>query len=237
MRIVSLVPSSTETLLDLGADVVACTRFCEQPDIAHVGGTKNPDIDAIVALNPDLVVLDREENRREDAASLTDAGMTLFISDVNDMASALQVVDDLAEAVDRQAAPGVARLVEPLGLNVFVPIWRRPWMSINRQTYGASLLDHLGCTLVTADLDAAYPEVTLDDLANWAPDIVAVPSEPYEFTDEHLAELQAASPSSAVVRVDGQDLFWWGSRTPDAIARLHHTLGTAQQTIPKNRLS
>ena len=63
MRIVSLVPSSTETLLDLGADVVACTRFCEQPDIAHVGGTKNPDVDAIIRMAPDLVVVDREENR------------------------------------------------------------------------------------------------------------------------------------------------------------------------------
>ena len=67
MRVVSLVPSSTETLLALGVDVVACTRFCEQPAIPHVGGTKNPDIAAIVALAPDLVVLDEEENRREDA--------------------------------------------------------------------------------------------------------------------------------------------------------------------------
>ncbi len=229
MRIVSLVPSSTETLLSLGADIVACTRFCEQPDIVHVGGTKNPDIDAIVALNPDLVVLDREENRREDAEVLEAAGLNLFVSDVTDLASALQVVGDLASAANVASPPGEVPLLEnapcdALGLSVFVPIWRRPWMSINRQTYGASLLNHLGCRLVTADLEAAYPEVQLDDLARWVPDIVAVPSEPYEFGDEHLAELQAAAPSSTVVRVDGQDLFWWGSRTPDAIARLHAAL-------------
>jgi ABC-type Fe3+-hydroxamate transport system substrate-binding protein len=233
MRIVSLVPSSTETLLDLGAAVVACTRFCEQPDITHVGGTKNPDVDAIIQMAPDLVVVDREENRLEDAASLTDAGMTLFISDVTDLASAMQVVGDLATAVGIESPVAEVPRVDALGLSVFVPIWRRPWMSINRQTYGASLLAHLGCTLVTADRDAAYPEVTLDEVANWAPDIVAVPSEPYEFTDEHLAELQAAAPSSTVVRVDGQDLFWWGSRTPDAIDRLYAALAA----IPDNRLS
>ena len=115
-------------------------------------------------------------------------------------------------------------------LSVFVPIWRRPWMTINQQTYGASLLGHIGCTLVTADLDDPYPEVSLDDVARWAPDIVAVPSEPYEFSDGHLAELQAIAPSSRVVRVDGQDLFWWGSRTPDAIARLHAALSAATTT-------
>ena len=96
MRVVSLVPSSTETLLALGGDVVACSRFCEQPDIAHVGGTKNPDIDAIVALAPDLVVLDREENRLEDHDALVAAGLSVFVSDVTDVSGALTVVRDLA---------------------------------------------------------------------------------------------------------------------------------------------
>jgi ABC-type Fe3+-hydroxamate transport system substrate-binding protein len=192
-----------------------------------VPGTKNPDIEAIVALRPDLVVLDREENRREDADSLREGGLELFVSDVTNLLSARQVVADLAAAVGVEPTAKRAFLFEPLDLSVFVPIWRRPWMTINRQTYGASLLDHVGCTLVTADLDARYPELSLDDLTRWAPDIVAVPSEPYEFSDDHLTELQAASPSSRVVRVDGQDLFWWGSRTPAAIGRLHAALGTA----------
>ena len=151
MRVVSLVPSSTETLLHLGADVIACTRFCEQPRISHVGGTKNPDIDAIVALAPDVVVLDREENRQEDAAALKEAGVELFVSDVTTLAGALKVVRELATLVGGTSAPDVAPVVAPIGRSVFVPIWRRPWMSINGQTYGASLLDHLGCTLVTAE--------------------------------------------------------------------------------------
>ena len=226
MRVVSLVPSSTETLLHLGADVIACTRFCEQPRISHVGGTKNPDIDAIVALAPDVVVLDREENRQEDAAALKEAGVELFVSDVTTLAGALKVVRELATLVGGTSAPDVATAVAPIGRSVFVPIWRRPWMSINGQTYGSSLLDHLGCTLVTAEMDDAYPEVELEQLSAWAPDVVAVPSEPYEFNDAHLAELQEASPKSTVVRVDGQDLFWWGSRTQRAITRLHAALGS-----------
>jgi len=225
MRIISLVPSSTETLLGLGANVVACTRFCEQPDIAHVGGTKNPDIAAIIALAPDIVVLDEEENRCEDAEALRAAGVELFVSDVTSVVDGVEVTQALSALVDGPSVITALPVVAPLGLSVFVPIWRRPWMSINQHTYGASLLDHLGCTLVSAGLDVAYPEVTLDDLSAWAPDVVAVPSEPYEFSDAHLDELRAAAPSSNVVRVDGQDLFWWGSRTTAAIARLHEALG------------
>jgi ABC-type Fe3+-hydroxamate transport system substrate-binding protein len=224
MRVVSLVPSSTETLLHLGADVVACTRFCEQPRLRHIGGTKNPEIDAIVALSPDVVVLDREENRQEDAVALRAAGLELFVSDVTTLGGALEVVRELATLVGGPSAPDVLPIVTPIGLSVFVPIWRRPWMSINGQTYGASLLAHLGCTLVTAELDVAYPEVGLDQVQAWAPDVVAVPSEPYEFTDAHLGELHEASPDSSIVRIDGQDLFWWGSRTPGAITRLHAAL-------------
>ena len=224
MRIVSLVPSSTETLLSLGVHVVACTRFCEQPEIPHVGGTKNPDIDAIIAMSPDLVVLDEEENRREDAEALAAAGVELFVSDVTTLGDALRLRNDLSALVEDWPVLVDLPTVEPLGSSIFVPIWRRPWMSINRNTYGASMLEHLGCTLVTAELMPPYPEVTLDQVGVWAPEIIAVPSEPYEFSDAHLHELSAASPSSTVVRIDGQDLFWWGSRTPGAIGRLRDTL-------------
>ena len=100
-RIVSLVPSSTETLLSLGAPVTACTRFCEQPGIPHVGGTKNPDIERIIELAPDFVVMDREENRREDADTLAAAGIELFVSDVTTVDAAEQVVIDLADRAGR----------------------------------------------------------------------------------------------------------------------------------------
>lgn len=222
MRIVSLVPSSTETLLALGADVVACTRFCEQPELAHVGGTKNPDLDEIVGLAPDLVVLDREENRLEDHDALVAAGLDVFVSDVRSVEDALAVIGALADAAGCPAPEPFdgSRLPAstPVNVTAFVPIWRRPWMTIGPATYGASVLAHLGVGLVAAPA-GDYPEVELDDVAAAAPDLVLVPSEPYEFTDAHVSELSERI-GGAVRRVDGQDLFWWGSRTLPALERL-----------------
>ena len=219
-RIVSLVPSATETLLALGADVVACTRFCEQPGLLHVGGTKNPDVGAIVALAPDLVVVDEEENRREDAAALAAAGIELLVLAVRSVEDAVAAVDELAHRAGRPAPGLCVPPTVPVQGRAFVPIWRRPWMTINADTYGASVLRAVGLELVTASAPDRYPTVELADVASMAPDVVLVPSEPYSFTETHLDELRAAFPDATVVPVDGQDLFWWGTRTPAAIDRL-----------------
>jgi ABC-type Fe3+-hydroxamate transport system substrate-binding protein len=222
VRVVSLVPSSTETLLALGVELVACTRFCEQPGRPQVGGTKNPDIDAIVDLAPDLVVMDREENRVEDHDSLVLRGVPVWASDVRSVDDAMAVVAALAERTGRPA-PAVSLPTvpaPPTRRTAFVPIWRRPWMTIGPGTYGASLLAYLGVDLATADIAGAYPTVELDDLAARSPDLVLVPSEPYAFSEAHLDELRAAMGQAVVRRIDGQDLFWWGIRTPGAIRRL-----------------
>ncbi|MEM1335272.1 MAG: helical backbone metal receptor, partial [Actinomycetota bacterium] len=150
-RVVSLVPSATETLLSLGANVVGCTRFCEQPHIPSVGGTKNPDVAAIVESAPDLVVLDREENRREDHDALVDAGLDVFVSSVTTVADGVAVVGRLAELVGVPAPSGIEPELIVAGppapaerslLRAFVPIWRRPWMTIGAGTYGGDLLRH-----------------------------------------------------------------------------------------------
>jgi ABC-type Fe3+-hydroxamate transport system substrate-binding protein len=223
-RVVSLVPSVTETLLDWGVVPVACTRFCEQPDLAHVGGTKDPDVAAIVDLAPDLVVMCVEENRREDADALAEAGVptaALTIEAVADVAPALRMLAALVgvepEAVDASAAGPAA----PPRLSAFVPIWRRPWMSLAAATYGSSLLASLGVANVFADAADRYPTVTLDDARARRPDVVLAPSEPYPFRERHVTELSEVAP---VVLVDGQDLFWWGARTPAAAARLRAKL-------------
>ena len=111
---------------------------------------------------------------------------------------------------------------------VFVPIWRRPWMSINDATYGASALARVGCRLVTADAPAHYPIVELADVAALEPQIVLVPSEPYDFSPGHVDELRAEIPAPAVEQVDGRDLFWWGMRTPAAIGRLARVVDHAR---------
>jgi len=221
-RVVSLVPSSTETLLALGADVVACTRFCEQPELRHVGGTKNPDVAAIIALDPDLVVLDREENRRQDAEALTAAGLDVVVSDVHTVGDSARLVRELADLLGVEApepAPSPETAARTLR-TAFVPIWRRPWMSINASTYGASLLAEIGVRLVTADDPDPYPVVELREVAARVPDLVLVPSEPYDFRAPHLDELRHAMPAARLLEIDGRDLFWWGIRTPAARDRL-----------------
>jgi hypothetical protein len=110
----------------------------------------------------------------------------------------------------------------PVTARAFVPIWRRPWMSINADTYGASVLAQVGVELVTATMPARYPIVEL--AAVDAPDVVLVPSEPYAFADAHVDQLRRAFPDAIVERVDGQDLFWWGARTPGALERLRRSV-------------
>lgn len=223
MRVISLVPSITETLLAWSVDVVACTRFCEQPQLPHVGGTKNPDLAAIAALAPDLVVLDREENRREDADALASAGLACHVTHVLAVGDVDPELRRLAEAVGvipparSETATGWRKLGDR---PAFVPIWRRPWMTISSGTYGSSVLAELGITNVFGDHPDRYPEVDLESVARLQPHLVLIPSEPYAFDDRHEREIAEAIPAARLCRVDGRDLFWWGVRTPGALRRL-----------------
>ena len=229
LRVVSLVPSVTETLLAWGVDVVACTRFCEQPQLTHVGGTKDPDIEAIVALAPDLVVLDREENRLPDAEALEADGVRLHITHVTALADVGPTLDALAAAVG--AHPPAAALAEPVEhwTDACTLIWRRPWMALGADTYGSTLLAHLGVSNVLAGAER-YPEIELDELAARRPGMVLLPTEPYAFKERHVAELSAAIPGAAVRIVDGEDLLWWGVRTPAALERLRDALVSPTST-------
>ncbi|MDE3205163.1 MAG: ABC transporter substrate-binding protein [Acidobacteriota bacterium] len=250
-RAVSLVPSITETLLAWGVVPVGVTRFCETEGIALVGGTKNPDIEAIKALAPDVVLMDEEENRAPDAARLAAEGIPVVataVRSVGDVGPALAV---LADAVGVAADPALGVVADPaLGVaadpalgaaadpatnredppptgseatpsgaltRVFVPIWRRPWMTVSEATYGSSLLRAAGFENIFADAADPYPTVELDEAARRRPDLVLAPSEPYAFAERHRRELEQVGP---VAFVDGRDLFWWGSRTAGALGRL-----------------
>lgn len=227
VRVVSLVPSATETLLAWGITPVAVTRFCEQPGLPAVGGTKDPDVAAVVGLAPDLVVLCEEENRREDAEALAAAGLateTLVLRSLGDVTTALGGLARRLGLDGRVPVPDLAGEDPPARWRAFVPIWRRPWMACGGATYGSSLLARLGIGNVFAGHPDRYPATTLDEVAALAPDVVLAPSEPYPFRRRHVAELAAVAP---VVLVDGQDLFWWGVRTPGALTRLGERLAAA----------
>jgi ABC-type Fe3+-hydroxamate transport system substrate-binding protein len=221
MRVVSLVPSATETLRAWGRDPIACSRFCEQPDLPTVGGTKDPDVAAIAALDPDLVVLDREENRREDHDALVGAGVAVHVLDVVDLAHLDEQMAGLAEAVGGTWDPIGPIPQPPVHGRAWVPIWRRPWMALGQPTYGSAVLRTLGLANVAAD-DGPYPELELDEVRARQPDLVVAPSEPYPFAERHRAELETVAPTALV---DGRDLLWWGVRTAGALQRLGTALG------------
>jgi ABC-type Fe3+-hydroxamate transport system substrate-binding protein len=233
VRVVSLVPSATETLRALGVEPVACTRFCEQPDLATVGGTKDPHVDEIVALAPDLVVVNDEENRREDADALLSAGVHLHSMSPRSVVDVGPAVRELAAAleVDVPSPFGAGEWAAWLGRvppgpvgRVAVLVWRRPWMTMRDDTYGSSILAHLGWANVVGAGPGRYPETTLAELASVGPELVLLPSEPYPFGDRHVPEVAAAFPGARVALVDGRDLYWWGIRTPAAVDRLRTAL-------------
>ncbi len=215
-RIVSLVPSVTETLLAWGIDPVACTRFCEQPQLHHVGGTKDPDLAAITDLLPDLVVVDEEENRREDHDALQAAGVAVHVLAVRDVVGLDEQMTGLAEVVGARWVPiGPVEEPEP-SRRAWVPIWKRPWMALGEPTYGSALLRALGIANVAAP-EGAYPELDPEAARRRHADLVIAPSEPYPFAERHRSELEAVAPA---ILVDGRDLLWWGARTRGALERL-----------------
>jgi ABC-type hemin transport system substrate-binding protein len=220
-RVVSLVPSVTETLLAWGVRPIACTRFCEQPELPHVGGTKDPMVRDIVDLAPDLVVVDEEENRREDHDALVAAGVAVHVLAVRDLAGLDAQMGALAHAVGTSWDP-LGPCAEPTPTRrAWVPIWKRPWMALGEPTYGSAVLRALGVANVAAP-HGAYPEMDPDAAKASGVDLVLAPSEPYPFAERHRPELRRAADD--VRFVDGRDLLWWGTRTRGALERLSAAL-------------
>jgi ABC-type Fe3+-hydroxamate transport system substrate-binding protein len=187
-----------------------------------VGGTKDPDVVRIVELRPDLVIVDEEENRREDYDALVGRGVDVFVLHVQSLYEVDQSMTDLADRVGARWTRLDLGEPRPARARAFIPIWRRPWMALGTPTYGASLLAHLGIANVF-DSGERYPEIELADVVSRGADVVLAPSEPYPFTKRQLPELEKIAPT---LFVDGQDLFWWGSRTRDAVSRLADSLAT-----------
>jgi ABC-type Fe3+-hydroxamate transport system substrate-binding protein len=236
IRVVSLVPSATETLLALGIAPIACTRFCEQPGIETVGGTKDPDVAQVALLEPDLVVVNDEENRLEDVERLAGLGLTTHDMSPRSVAEVGPAVAALAAAIGAEvpepfAPPAWSRWLEERRREpatgprrTFVVVWRRPWMTLAGDTYGSSLLQLAGCFNVFTGGGVRYPTVELADAAARRPELVILPTEPYPFKERHVPEVAAGIPGAEVRIVDGQDLFWWGIRTPGAVDRLTGSL-------------
>ncbi len=239
MRIVSLCPSLTELVFDLGrgGDLVGVTRFCVHPatgtaGIPRVGGTKDPRIDRVVELAPDLVLLNREENRREDADALRAAGLRCHVSYPRTAAGTAGMVRSIGAALDRPVeAERIAAEIEMRAERVRTVargrppvrfaylIWRRPIMAAGSDTFIDDLLGLAGGVNVFGAKPDRYPVVEPSELRDAGPDAVLLSSEPFPFRDVHADELTAATGLSRerFRFVDGELLSWHGSRTPRGI--------------------
>ncbi len=245
-RIVSLVPSLSELVCDLGAAerLVGVTRYCTHPArelarLARVGGTKNPQREAIAALSPDLILVDRDENRREDFEWLA-ARFAVYVAHPRTVERVEATVRGVASLLDRAArgervagAIAAARCgarPESSPRRVFCPIWRNPWMSFNGAAYASDLISVSGGVNVCGTDTAPFPEVDLAEIATADPEVILLPDEPYVFTAAHRDELALLSATTAwrndrVHLADGKALFWYGKRTAAAIAYLRELLG------------
>jgi ABC-type hemin transport system substrate-binding protein len=240
-KVVSLVPCLTETAAALGLgpeQLVGRTDYCEEPAdwidrVPSVGGPKTPDLDAIFALAPDVVLVDEEENRLEDARALERAGTDLWVAGVRGPEDVPQRLASLGRRLDRPNRASILagelrrRLDRPLPPSfgrVVTLVWWDPPMVVGPDRYGARLLVRLG--LETPRLgDGPYPAVDLAALRAASADRVLLPDEPYVFSEAEAELLErelgpAADGERRVVRVDGRDLFWYGARTAAALERL-----------------
>ena len=245
-RIVSLVPSVTETLfaLGLGERVVGVTEWCIHPrdlpaTATRVRGTKNPDVDAIAALTPDLVLANHEENREVDVRRLRDRGLTVWVDYPRTVAQAIEHVRGLARlgappaALDAVVTPiedALARVREAPArpaVRAFVAVWKDPWMTLSRDTYAHDLLSCAGIANVFGGAAERYPRVTLEEVAARDPEIVLLPDEPYRFTTDDAAALvhgplagTRALRDGCVHVIDGTLPFWHGPRIARALELL-----------------
>lgn len=241
-RIVSLVPSLTEALFDLGlgARVVGVTDWCVHPaepvaGLPKVGGTKDTDVAAVVALRPDLVIANHEENTARTVRKLAAAGIPVWVTyprTVQDGAALLRQLAALgasAEAIRTVVEPVEAAVAEAertlpaRPVRVFCPVWREPWMSVGADTYAHAMLALSGGANVFAERrERRYPIVTLAELAAAAPDVILLPDEPYAFGPRDVAELRALC--ARVHCIDGTWVSWYGARIRPALAALRRLL-------------
>jgi ABC-type Fe3+-hydroxamate transport system substrate-binding protein len=243
-RVVSLVPSLTEWLVvaGVGERLVGVTDWCVEPadavaGLARVRGTKNPDLAAIRRLEPDLVVANAEENRKLDVQRLEAGGLAVFVTMPTTVAGAVTELRDLATAVGD--LPGAAALDAALVAAVAdsyrrrperrvryaCAVWRDPWMWLGRRTYAADLLGLAGGEPVLDDPATRYPRIEPEAMAALGPELVLLPSEPYEFGAADTGEVAAAFGGARVALVDGRALTWYGPRIPAALARFRELFG------------
>lgn len=243
-RIVSLVPSLTETLATSVPDrLVGATEWCTHPtdlDVPRVRGTKNPDLAAIAGLHADLVVANREENRKIDVARLREAGIPVWVTVIETVDEALRSIrrllsDLLAVSEPAWIASASIEWSRPVTLSdtrVVVPVWRDPWMVVGSRTFTGDVLARLGLVNAFADSPDRYPKKSLDQLHGAHPELVVLPDEPYAFAADDGPE---AFPGTPAALVSGRSLTWYGPSMAGARDELAYQIRLALGDGPSLR--
>ncbi|MGW0533902.1 helical backbone metal receptor [Streptomyces sp. NPDC003032] len=237
LRVVSLVPSLTEAVaVSVPGALVGATDWCAHPadlDVTRVGGTKNPDVPRVLSLAPDLVIANEEENRAPDLAALRAAGVEVLLTEVRTLEQAFRELRRVLTACGagrpRWLEEAEAAWWDPpcpsVRLRAAIPIWRRPWMVLGRDTFAGDLLARMGVDNAYAGHAERYPRVPVEELRSADLDLVVLPDEPYRFTRDDGPE--AFATRTPVALVSGRHLTWYGPSLAEAPAVLSAALRAA----------
>lgn len=234
-KIISLVPSLTELLVDFGLkdQLAGRTRFCVHPkgqvkDIPIVGGTKNPRIDKIRSIQPDLIVANKEENRKEDIEELAH-DFEVEVTDISSVEEAIAAIQRLGTRLGarEKALDIVAKARQRLDqrpdappLKIIYFIWKDPWMTVGGDTYISDVMQHWNLKNVFKEV-TRYPVVQLNDIKEYNPDLILLSSEPYPFKEKHIPLVEEACPDARVLLVEGEWFSWYGSHMVHSFGRLN----------------
>lgn len=225
-RIVSLVPSQTELIYELGcgSQIVGQTLFCIHPkekfkNATKIGGTKTPKIDQIIASQPDLIIANKEENRLEDI-SILEKHAPVWVSDVNDLPSALEMIKSIGILVGaREKAMKITTNIESgfktlthsnYGTALYL-IWKNPYMTVGGDTFIHDMICRAGFKNIYGNVKR-YPEISEEEIIKVKPNVILLSSEPFPFKEKHIKELQALVPDTKILLVDGEMFSWYGSK-------------------------
>ena len=230
-RIISLVPSQSELLWDLGLreELVGITKFCIHPkelhqSVTHIGGTKTLNIDKIRLLKPDVIIGNKEENEQAQIEALQKE-FKVWMSNINTLDDSLSMIEGIGELVTKNAeAKKIIALIntsfkqlKQTHQTVLYFIWKKPYMVAGRATFIGHLLEKIGLKNSIKDINSRYPTLSLEDIISLNPELIFLSSEPFPFKERHVKELQKQLPNTRILIVDGELFSWYGSRLTHSV--------------------
>lgn len=237
-RIISIVPSQSELLWDLGIrkELIGITKFCIHPKkmfstTERVGGTKKLNIEKIRSLNPDIIIGNKEENEHTQILELQKE-FNVWMSDIYTLEDALKSIREIGILVNKEnEANSIAdnidnsfRQLEKKQKSVLYLIWRKPYMAAGKATFIGDILNKAGFHNVLTDEHSRYPELTLEKIRKLNPEFIFLSSEPYPFKEVHINELQKDLPHSKICLVDGELFSWYGTRLLQSVDYLNQLI-------------